>query len=191
MIKIDTLRVLSGNVPRGLIADIGIFAFLATLTCLAILIIAIVDAIKRCLAYGFRPSILKTFVAVIAGYICLYGVFFVTSWGHTIPSLFPMNNKLVTAEIDINSKDFKALVENSDNLKGLTNNFPEKEQKYLDKKIIFKDNKCYFEMLFNKKELKSLIDEGSLNNAITSGLKGYIDTVKIYNMSNSSSNNSK
>ena len=102
-----------------------------------------------------------------------------------------MNNKLVTAEIDTNSKDFKALVENSDNLKSLINNFPEKEQKSLNKKIVFNDNKCYFEMLFDKKELKSLIDEGSLGNAMASGLRGYINAMKIYNMSNSSNNNSK
>lgn len=180
MIKIDTLRVLSGHVPREVISDIGIFAFLATAVCLVIMCIALIEAVKEGRAHGFRLSIFKTFVAVITGYICLYCVFFVVSWGHTIPSLLPMNNKLVIAEVDTNSADFKTLIENSDNLKSLVNNFPEKEQKSLDRKIVFNDNKCYFEMLFNKKELKNLLNKNELEDAINNGLESYIKTVKIY-----------
>lgn len=180
MIKNDTLKVLSGHIPREIISDIGIFAFLATAVCLTIMCITLIEAIKNGRERGLRISIFKTFIAVLTGILCLAVVFFITSGGHTVQSLLPMNNKLVISEIDTNSKDFKSLVENGDNLKGLIKDFPEKEQKYLDKMIVFKDNKCYFEMIFNKKELKNLLAKNELEDAINSGLEGYIKTVKIY-----------
>lgn len=150
MVKMETLRVLDGRIPRSIPTVSLVIAWVIVGIIALVALWALLTVISTVQKKGSPGDVICNLVTGIVAVVITWGVLSFMFWVFSDISLNDIllkNNKVLEVQVDTESEAFKNTIGTTDNLNRMIINFPEKEQKKLDYDIVNRDGKYYFSTL--------------------------------------------
>lgn len=183
MVKMETLRVLGGRIPRSIPTASLVIAWVIVGIIALVALWALLMVISTVQKKGSPGDIICNLVTGVVAVVITWGMLSFMFWVFSdigLNDILLKNNKVLEVQIDTESEVFKNTIGTTDNLNRMIINFPEKEQKKLDYDIVNRDGKYYFSTLTTNYffEKPPAIDE--VKNEIYNSFVKYCQRMNIY-----------